>query len=185
MVAAKASSSAWSSAPRLPGFEMVSRTMPGSTSSTSSRPVPAGLLEDNERIALGDRLTLLDEDLLDHALVLGLDRHLHLHRLENHDRVALLHRVAYFDFDLPDRSGDVGLDLGQLEEPPGAGWTARREHSGARGVFTEPASAGWEEVAPTASSLASVSRCTPAESNALYAERGSVMAVWRGLDDPV
>src|SRR5579884_1389586 len=116
MVAAKASRIAWSSAPRLPGLEMVRRATPGSGSSTSSLPPGPGLLEDNERFALGDRLALLDEDLLDDALVLALHGHLHLHRLEDHDRVALLDRVAHLDLDLPHGSGDMRLDVGQVQK---------------------------------------------------------------------
>src|SRR5437016_2672924 len=93
---------AWSSAPRLPGFEIVSRVTPGAGSSTIRRPPLAGrvssvLLEDNERVTLGHRLALLDEDLLDHARVFGLDRHLHLHRLEDHDRIAFVDAVADLD----------------------------------------------------------------------------------------
>src|SRR6516225_2127206 len=93
-VEVKPSRIAWSSAPRLPGLEIVSRATPGAGSSTISRPPdgvspsPAsGLLEDNERVSLGDRLPLLDEDLLDHAGILGFYRHLHLHGLEDHHRV--------------------------------------------------------------------------------------------------
>src|SRR5438105_10716945 len=109
MVRAKPSRIGWSSAPRLPGLEMVRRATPGAGSSTSSRPPETSLLEDNERVSLGDRLTLLDQNLLDHAWILGLDRHLHLHRLEDHDGVALLHAVADLDLDLPHGPGDVGL----------------------------------------------------------------------------
>src|SRR4029077_248156 len=65
---------AWSSAPRLSGLEIVSRTTWGAGSSTSSRPAE-GLLEDNERVALGDRLALTASDLGDDAGILGLDRH--------------------------------------------------------------------------------------------------------------
>src|SRR5437764_10454659 len=99
-VEASASRIAWSSAPRRPGLEIVRRVTPAAGSSTSSRPPPlaepVSLLEDNERVALGDRLALLDDDLLDDSGVLGLDRHLHLHRLEDHDRIALLDAVADF-----------------------------------------------------------------------------------------
>src|ERR1700757_2228246 len=97
-VRVKLSRIAWSSAPRRSGFEIVSRATPAAGSSTSRRPA---LVEDNERVAFGHRLALLAQDLLDDARILGLDRHLHLHRLEDHDRVALLHRVANLDLDLP------------------------------------------------------------------------------------
>src|SRR5690349_10642783 len=80
---------AWSSALRFSGWEMVSRTTPSAGSSSRTSPGTERLLEDHERVALADRLALLAEDLLHDALVLGLDRHLHLHRLEDHDRVAL------------------------------------------------------------------------------------------------
>src|ERR1035441_3783656 len=90
---------------------MVSRATPGAGSSTSSRPPrPArspGSVEDNERVALGYRLALLAQDLLDHARVLGLDRHLHLHRLEDHYGVPFLDVVADLDFDLPDGARDM------------------------------------------------------------------------------
>jgi hypothetical protein len=43
----------------------------------------------DERLALGHRLALRADDLLDGSVVLSLDRHLHLHRLEDHERVAL------------------------------------------------------------------------------------------------
>src|SRR4051812_7287052 len=109
----------WSSAPRLSGFEIRSRSTRGAGSSESSLPearstAAAPLLEDDKRVALRDRLTLLTEDLIDRAVVLGLDRHLHLHRLEDHDRVALLDLLAQLDLDLPDRPGDVRLDVRQL-----------------------------------------------------------------------
>src|ERR1700719_1229802 len=104
IIEANPSRIAWSSAPRLSGFEIVSRATPGAGSSSSSRPAPVGagsLLEDNERFAFGDRLSLLAADLLHDARILGLDRHLHLHRLEDHHGVALLHRIADRDLDLP------------------------------------------------------------------------------------
>src|SRR5437588_10886080 len=107
IVDANPSRIAWSSAPRLPGLEIVRRPTPGAGSSTSSRPLSAPgrpLLEDNERVALGYRLPLLAEDLLDNAGILSLHRHLHLHRLKNHHRVALGDIVAELDFDLPHRA---------------------------------------------------------------------------------
>src|SRR5689334_794670 len=70
-------------------------------------------VEDNECVALRDGLPFLAHDLGDLAVVLGLDRHLHLHRLEDHERVALLDVVADPALDLPHGSGDVGLDVGQ------------------------------------------------------------------------
>src|SRR3954468_8087800 len=69
--------------------------------------------EHHERVALGHGLALLAGDLLDLAVVLGLDRHLHLHRLEDHERVALLHVLAHFALDLPHGAGDVRLYIGQ------------------------------------------------------------------------
>src|SRR4051812_33387138 len=112
-VAVIASRISWSSAPRLSGFEILSRTTPSTGSSITSFP-EARSVEDNERVAFRDRLPLLARDLLDRAVVLGLDGHLHLHRLEDHERVALLHLVADLALDLPDGSGDVGLHVGQL-----------------------------------------------------------------------
>src|SRR4051812_12820638 len=111
-----ASRISWSSAPRFSGFEILSRTTPSPGSSTTSFP-DAWLVEDNERVAFRDRLPLFARDLRDRAGVLGLDRHLHLHRLENHERVALFHFVADLALDLPDGSGDVGLHVGQLRPP--------------------------------------------------------------------
>src|SRR3954452_9712838 len=70
------------------------------------------LLQDDERVALGDRLTFRAADLRDRAGVLGLDGHLHLHRLEYHQRVAFVDRLAHLALDLPHRSGDVRFDLG-------------------------------------------------------------------------
>src|SRR4051812_22391170 len=85
----------------------------------SSRSCAAnGLLEDDQHVALVDRLALLAEDLLDLALVLGLDGHLHLHRLEDDDRVAFGDVVAHGTLDLPDRARDVGLDVRHCAPPP-------------------------------------------------------------------
>src|ERR1051325_885972 len=80
--AAIASRIAWSSALRFEGLEIVSRRIPSAGSSMSSSPGMetarklAGLLEDDERVALVHGLALLAEDLLDGAGVLGLHRHL-------------------------------------------------------------------------------------------------------------
>ena len=52
------------------------------------------------------------EDLGHHAALLGLDRHLHLHRLDDHERVTLLHRLADLAGDAPDGAGDLGLHDG-------------------------------------------------------------------------
>src|SRR3954470_19695801 len=113
IVAVIASRISWSSAPRLTGFEILSLTTPSTGSSMTSLP-DALSAEDNERVAFRDRLALLARDLRDRAVVLGLDRHLHLHRLEDDECVALHHVVADLALDLPDGSGDVGLDVGQL-----------------------------------------------------------------------
>src|SRR3954451_18050604 len=102
----------WSSAPRLSGFEIRIRTTPVAGSLTRSLPDASWvLLKLHQRVALGDRLPLLDEDRLDLALVLRLHGHLHLHRLEDRDRVALGDGVAHPDLDLPDRARDVRLDV--------------------------------------------------------------------------
>src|SRR5205085_10937332 len=128
-----------SSAPRRPGLEIVSLVIAGAGSSTSSRPPPSlegapELLEDNERVALGYRLPLLDADLLHHAWVLGLHRHLHLHRLADHDRAALFNAVAKIDLDLPHRSCDVRLNDRQattlLCSWTGASAPARQDNRG-------------------------------------------------------
>src|ERR671916_1574246 len=100
-VSRRASRISWFSAPRLSGFEIRARSTPSAGSSSRSP-----LLKDHQRIALRHRLALLDEDLLHGPLVLGLDRHLHLHGLEDRDRVALLDLLADRAFDLPDGAGD-------------------------------------------------------------------------------
>src|SRR3954469_21522714 len=108
---------AWSSALRLAGLEIVRRRTPSAGVSVRSRP----LLKDDERIALVHRLALLAEDLLHGAFVLGLDGHLHLHRLEDHDGVAFGDLVADLAFDLPHGARDVGLDV-RHALPPGVFW---------------------------------------------------------------
>src|SRR4051795_11917806 len=115
-VSANALRMAWSSAPRRAGLAMVRRATPGAGS--SKRSAPPELLKDDQRVPFGDRLALRAPDLLDPPLVLGLDRHLHLHRLEDHDRVALLHGVADLDLDLPHGAGDVRLDVAHEGAPP-------------------------------------------------------------------
>src|ERR671912_772802 len=121
-VSASVSRISWSSAPRFFGFEIFSRTTWSAGSSRMSLPEASScvspLLKDHQRVALGDRLALLAFDLLDGALVLRLDRHLHLHRLEDDERVALVNLLADLTFDLPDRSCDVSLDVGQV----GSSW---------------------------------------------------------------
>ena len=67
--------------------------------------------EDDEGLALFDRLALGAQDRLHRAGGFRLDRHLHLHRLEDHDRVALVDGVADRDLDLPHRAGDMRLDV--------------------------------------------------------------------------
>src|SRR3954469_15945374 len=124
--AAIASRIAWSSALRLSGLEIVNRRTPSSGSSMCSSPATGagafGLLQDDEGVALVDRLALLAADLLDGALVLRLDGHLHLHRLQDDDGVALLDLVAHLALDLPDRPGDVGLDVRHVSSC--RGWLA-------------------------------------------------------------
>src|SRR3954467_1872299 len=118
-----ASRIAWSSALRLAGLEIVRRRTPSAGRSMSTSPLMGGNLRacggrrragagratrarrgggaPGPRRATRDRracpplspLALLAEDLLDDARVLGLDRHLHLHRLEDDDGVALLDRL--------------------------------------------------------------------------------------------
>jgi hypothetical protein len=75
------------------------------------------LLQDDERVPLVDRLTLLTEDLGDSSGVLGLDRHLHLHRLQDRDGVALLDLVTHRALDFPYRAGDVGLYVSHARTP--------------------------------------------------------------------
>src|SRR5436305_5027071 len=99
---------------------MVSVTTPGADSVQSSSP-PRALLEDNERLALRDRLPFFAADLLHDPGVLGFDWHLHLHRFQDHDRVALCDGIPDLDLDLPDGARDMGLDLGQFASSD-SGW---------------------------------------------------------------
>src|ERR1700712_3324273 len=108
-----ASRISWSSAPRLSGFGILMRTTPSRGSSTRTFP-EASSVKDDQRVAFRHGLTLFARDLLDGAVVLGLDRHLQLHRLEDHERVALFHVVADLALDLPHGPGDVGLHVRQL-----------------------------------------------------------------------
>src|SRR3954454_12308166 len=123
IAAAIPSSSSWSSALRESGRFRVSRATASAGSSSSSFPpasssvMPLRLFEDDEDVALGDGLALLAADLGDLARVLGLDRHLHLHRLEDDDRVALVDLVADLDLDLPDCAGDVRLYVSHAAAP--------------------------------------------------------------------
>src|SRR5918995_400330 len=125
---ASASRISWSRAPRRSGFEIVSRATPSAGWSRRSplviaqAPGSAGCaaiasLQHDERVTLGDRLPLLADDLLDLAGVLGLNGHLHLHRLEDHESVALVDLLPDLALDLPDRPRDVRLDVRQLEFP--------------------------------------------------------------------
>src|SRR5437660_9492007 len=110
-----ASRISWSSAPRLAGFEMRIRATLSAGSSTRSLPdASSRLLKHHQRVALRDRLALLAADLRDRPVVLGLHRHLHLHRLEDEERVALHDLLSDFALDLPDGPGDVSLYVGQL-----------------------------------------------------------------------
>src|SRR4051812_13324255 len=102
------------------------RTTLSAGSSTSSLPdASAVLFKLHQRVALGDRLALLDEDRLDRSLVLRLDGHLHLHGLQDRDGVALGDLLADLTLDLPDRAGDVRLDVRQLRSSSVSGDRAR------------------------------------------------------------
>src|SRR5688572_32691152 len=103
-----------SSALRFAGLSSVSRATCGAGSSSRSLPparssISAHSLEHAQGVALVDGLALLAADLGHGALVLGLDRHLHLHGLQDHDRVALLDLVADLDLDLPHAARHAGL----------------------------------------------------------------------------
>src|ERR1700721_3027648 len=101
IVPSSASRMALPRAPRCGGWEIVSRATAGAGSSTSSLP----LLKDHQRVALGHRLAFFAADLGDHARILRLHWHLHLHRLEDHHGVALRDAVADLDLDLPAHTG--------------------------------------------------------------------------------
>src|SRR3954452_25103131 len=139
-VSASVSRISWSSAPRLSGFEMRMRRTFSSGSSRSSFPDASCsvLLEDNEGVSLRDRLPLLAADLLHRAVVLGLHRHLHLHRLEDHERVALGDLLPELAFDLPHRSGDVGLHVRQRA----SSWSEGLRHD------TRPCHRNWRSSSP-------------------------------------
>src|SRR5882757_4018600 len=131
-VAAIAARISWSSALRRSGLAMRSRATASAGRSSSSLPPArrsdapppaslsgppaersgiADLLEHDEDVAFAHRLALRATDLAHLAVVLGLDRDLHLHRLKDDDGVALADRVADRDLDFPDVAGDVCLDV--------------------------------------------------------------------------
>ena len=72
---------------------------------------PHRLLEHDQHVTFLDALALLAADLLDRAVVLDLDRHLHLHRLEDDHGVPVRDLVADLDLDLPDGAGDMCLNV--------------------------------------------------------------------------
>src|SRR5690242_5435877 len=114
-ISAIASRISWSSALRRSGFEIVSRAT--ASAGRSSRILPpasrslTALLQHHQYVAFADRLALLAADLLDDAVVFGLHRDLHLHRLEDDDGVPVGYLVADRDLDFPDVAGDVCLDV--------------------------------------------------------------------------
>src|SRR3982750_4083708 len=116
-VSASASRISWSRALRRSGLEIVSRATASAGRSRRSLPpascasTPLPLLQHHEDVAFADALALLAADLLDDAVVLGLDRDLHLHRLKDDDGVPVGDLVADRDLDFPDVAGDVCLDL--------------------------------------------------------------------------
>jgi hypothetical protein len=75
-------------------------------------------LKHYEDVAFTYRLTLLAANLLDGAVVFGLDRDLHLHRLEDDDGVAVLNFVPNRDLDFPHAARDVRLDIHGAGEYP-------------------------------------------------------------------
>ena len=79
-------------------MEIVSRATPGAGSSTSRRPPASGargeLLEDNERVALGDRLPLFTSDLLDHSGILAEEAD----RLVAHPFAAAIDAVEAYEY---------------------------------------------------------------------------------------
>src|SRR3978361_126283 len=95
------------------GLAIRSRATASAGKSRSSLPparVSTGdLLEDYEDVAFADGLSLFAADLFHRAVILGLDRDLHLHRLEDDDGVALLDRVPDGDLEFPARAGDMSL----------------------------------------------------------------------------
>src|SRR6185436_14721335 len=76
------------------------------------------LAEDEEGLAVLDRLPVLDQDRLDDAGGVGVDLVHQLHRLDDADDVALLHRMADFDERLRVRRGGAveGAHHGRLDD---------------------------------------------------------------------
>src|SRR5215207_9221260 len=107
----------WSRAFRESGRLRVSRATASAGSSRSSFPPASSviwlrLFEDDQDVALGDRLALLTADLGHLPRILGFHRHLHLHRLQDHNRVTLVDLVPHGHLDLPDGAGDVRFHVG-------------------------------------------------------------------------
>lgn len=75
-------------------------------------------LKHYEDVAFTDRLALLAANLLDGAVVFGLDRDLHLHRLQDDDGVAILDFVPDRDLNFPHAARDVRLDIHGAGEYP-------------------------------------------------------------------
>src|SRR5258706_1473803 len=57
----------------------------------------AGLSENEQRLTVLDRLSVLDQDRLDRTRSVGVDLVHQLHRLDDADDLSLLHRLANFD----------------------------------------------------------------------------------------
>src|SRR5215207_6551233 len=110
-----ASRISWSRALRRSGLSIVSRATAWAglsrRSFPSARRSSTVLLQHHEDVAFADALALLAANLLHDAIVLGLDRNLHLHRLQDDDGVAVGDLVPDRDLDFPDVAGDVRLDV--------------------------------------------------------------------------
>src|SRR6266851_9670868 len=59
--------------------------------------IPATLADHHQGFAVLDRLTVLDHDRLDYAILVGLDFVHQLHRLDDADGLSRLDRISYLD----------------------------------------------------------------------------------------
>src|SRR5437773_11819956 len=81
-------------------------------------PIPATLADHHQGFAVLDRLTVLDHDRLDHAILVRLDFVHQLHRLDDADGLSRLDRISDLDEGLCARGpGPVeSADHGRLDD---------------------------------------------------------------------
>src|SRR3990172_9254883 len=96
---------------------------------------PRASLEHDERLAVLDRLAVVDQDRLDHPILVGLDLVHELHRLDDADRLPRLDGVADLDerLGVGRRRAGEGPDHRRLDDVPlGRGGRLGRRRSLAR-----------------------------------------------------